>query len=70
MRAGDRDHLHLAGVDVRLVGGQDVEQQIDLAAEQRGDRRGAAAERNVQQLGLGHVVELLRGEVADLAAAL
>ena len=48
--AGDRQRLHLAGLDVRQRRGEPWEQRLRLAAEDVGDRRADAAVRDVRDV--------------------
>src|ERR1700730_5718421 len=61
--AGDRERLELAPLHLADQRGTRVEQHVDLAARDRGDRLGRGAERHVQHLDAGRLHEQLGGEV-------
>ena len=62
-------NLDLAGRGLRHPGGDHVEEQVHVAADQRGQRLGRALERHVQDVDAGALLEQLAGQVRRGAGA-
>src|ERR1051325_2025614 len=60
---GDGEAADFAGLDLRQAGRADGEHDLDLAAEEVGDRQGNRLVGHVHHLDAGHLLEELGGEV-------
>ena len=67
--AGDAEHVGLAGAELRIDHRDGVERDVDLAAEQVGHGRAAAAVRHMRHLHAGERAEPFAGEMLRRADA-